>query len=63
MDSPDQPMEPESFEEVYLTLVNAAKRMGVQTIFFSKVRPKVVDDKDLIDISSGLNPFHQKTEE
>ena len=63
MDSPDQSMEPESFEEVYPTLVKAANRIGVQTIFFSKVRPKAVDDKNLVDISDGLNPFHQKTED
>lgn len=63
MDSPDQSMEPESFEEVYPTLVKAASRIGVQTIFFSKVRPKAVDDKNLVDISDGLNPFHQKTED
>lgn len=63
MDSPDQPMEPDSFEEVYPTLVTGANEIGVQTIFFSKVRPNVVDDKDLIDISGGLNPFHQKTED
>ncbi len=63
MDSPDKSMEPESFEEVYPTLVKAANRIGVQTIFFSKVRPKAVDDKNLVDISDGLNPFHQKTED
>ena len=63
MDSPDQSMEPESFEEVYPTLLKAANSMDVQTIFLSKVRPKVVDNKDLIDIRGGLNPFHQKTEE
>lgn len=63
MDSPDQSMEPESFEEVYPTLFKAANSMDVQTIFLSKVRPKVVDNKDLIDIRGGLNPFHQKTEE
>lgn len=62
MDSPDQAMEPDSFEEIYPTLVQVANEIGVQTIFFSKVKPKVVDDIDLIDICGGLNPFHQKTD-
>lgn len=62
MDSPDQPMQPESFEEIYPTLVNTANKIGVQTIFFSKVKPNSVNDKDLIDICNGLNPFHQKTD-
>lgn len=60
MDSPDQAMEPESFEEVYPDLIKVANKIGIQTIFFSKVKPKVVEEKDLIDISCGLNPFHQK---
>ena len=40
-----------------------ANEIGIQTVFFSKVKPKVVENKDLIDISDGLNPFHQKREE
>lgn len=60
MDSPDQAMESESFEEVYPDLIKVANKIGIQTIFFSKVKPKVVEEKDLIDISCGLNPFHQK---
>jgi hypothetical protein len=30
-------------------------------IIVSVVLCKVVDNKDLVDIRSGLNPFHQKT--
>ncbi len=63
MDSPDQAMEPESFEEIYPTIIKVANEIGIQTVFFSKVKPKVVENKDLIDISDGLNPFHQKREE
>lgn len=63
MDSPDQSMEPESFEEIYPTLIEVANSIGVQTIFFSKVRPNNISVNDLVDISGGLNPFHQKTDE
>ncbi len=63
MDSPDQAMEPESFEEIYPTIIKAANEIGIQTVFFSKVKPIVVENKDLIDICDGLNPFHQKREE
>lgn len=59
MDSPDQALEQENFEEVYPTLIEVANKIGIQTIFFSKIKLKAVKDKDLIDISGGLNPFHQ----
>lgn len=59
MDSPDQALEQENFEEVYPTLIEVANKIGIQTIFFSKIKLKAVKDKELIDISGGLNPFHQ----
>lgn len=63
MDSPDQAMEQESFEEIYPTLIKVANEIGIQTIFFSKVKINGIDGKNLINICDGLNPFHQKAEE
>lgn len=63
IDSADQPMEDKSFEEIYPSLVEAAKSIGVQTIFISKYKPESVHDTDLIDITGGFNPFHQRNEE
>lgn len=63
MDSPDQPMESLSFEEIYPTIIEAANEIGIQTIFFSKIKVNSVKENDLIDISGGLNPFHQKNDE
>lgn len=60
IDSADQAMEDASFEEVYPSLVAIAKSVGVQTIFISKYKPESVEDADLIDITDGLNPFHQQ---
>ena len=60
IDSADQPMEERSFEEIYPSLIETAKKIGIQTIFISKVRPGTVKDEDLIDITEGLNPFHQQ---
>ena len=58
IDSADQSMEDQSFEEIYPSLIEISKNIGVQTIFISKARPKTVSDEDLIDITEGLNPFH-----
>lgn len=63
MDSPDQPMESTSFEEIYPTIIEVANEIGIQTIFISKIKINSIDKGDLIDISSGLNPFHQKNDE
>lgn len=63
MDSPDQAMDIASFEEIYPSMIKVANEIGIQTVFLSKVRVDAVDSMDLIDISEGLNPFHQKTEE
>lgn len=62
IDSADQAMEDASFEEIYPSLVEIANDIGIQTIFISKYKPSVVEDKDLVDITEGLNPFHQRTE-
>ncbi len=61
MDSVDQPMKNSSFEEIYPTIIEFANQIGIQTIFLSKVRPECVNESDLLDICSGLNPFHQKS--
>lgn len=62
MDSPDQPMESKAFEEIYPTIIEVANEIGIQTIFISKIKLNSIDKGDLIDISSGLNPFHQKND-
>ena len=56
-------MEDKSFEEIYPSLIEIAKNIGVQTIFVSKAKPATVNDDDLIDITDGLNPFHQQSAE
>ena len=37
-----------------------AKGVGVQTIFKSKYKPESAETADLIDITGGLNPYHQQ---
>lgn len=63
IDSADQSMDDKSFEEIYPSLIAIAKNIGVQTIFVSKYKPKSVHEPDLIDITDGLNPFHQQNAE
>lgn len=63
MDSPDQSMDSASFEEIYPAIVKVAKEIGIQTIFISKTKIGSVEESDLIDISKGLNPFHQRNNE
>ena len=60
IDSADQPMEDTSFEEIYPSLIEVARSVGVQLIFISKYKPTSVNEADLIDITEGLNPFHVK---
>ena len=62
IDSADQAMEDESFAKIYPSLVEIAKNIGVQTIFISKSLPDTVEEKDLVDIRDGLNPFHQSSD-
>lgn len=56
-------MESAAFEEIYPTIIEVANEIGIQTFFISKIKMKSVKESDLIDISSGLNPFHQKNDE
>ncbi len=63
IDSADQPMEVRSFEEVYPSLIEAAKSVDVQTIFISKYKPSSVLPADLVDITGGFNPFHHQSSE
>lgn len=60
IDSADQAMEDKSFEEIYPSLVEVAKNIGVQTIFISKFKPETIAKEDFLDITDGLNPFHLK---
>lgn len=62
IDSANQPMGLQIFEKVYPTIVSIAEQYGVQTIFMSKDLLESIDAGDLIDISTGLNKFHQKSE-
>ena len=55
-------MEDVSFEEIYPSLIEDAQSVGVQTIFISKYKSTSVQDSDLIDITGGFNPFHQRSE-
>ena len=62
IDSANQPMGQSVFEEVYPTITAIADQYGIQTIFMSKDRLEYLDAADVIDISMGLNKFHQKSE-
>lgn len=62
IDSANQPMGVQIFEKVYPTIISIADQYGVQTIFMSKDQLDNIDADDLIDISTGLNKFHQKSE-
>ena len=58
IDSADQSMEDNSFDEIYPSLIKMAQSIGIQTIFISKHLPTYIKQEDLTDISGGLNPFH-----
>ena len=60
LDSANQPMGTEIFQEVYPMITSLAKNIGIQTIFLSKDRIEGIADEDFIDISEGLNKFHIK---
>jgi len=62
IDSANQPMGLQIFEQVYPTITTIAEQYGIQTIFMSKDRLEHLDENDVIDISTGLNKFHQKSE-
>ena len=59
IDSANQPMGVEIFEKVYPTIISIADQYGLQTVFMSKDRIDVPSD-DFIDISNGLNRFHEQ---
>jgi len=60
IDSANQPMGIESFREVYPTIVAFADEIGLQTIFLSKDNIEGISDEDFIDVSGGLNKFHDQ---
>lgn len=60
IDSANQPMGIESFREVYPTIINFADKIGLQTIFLSKDHIDGIPEEDFIDISNGLNRFHEQ---
>lgn len=62
IDSANQPMGLQIFEKVYPTIISIADQYGIQTIFMSKDQLEHIDPDSLIDISAGLNKFHQKAE-
>ena len=63
IDSANQPMGIESFREVYPTIVDFADKIGLQTIFLSKDNIEGISDDDFIDVSGGLNKFHEQKSE
>lgn len=60
IDSANQPMGIDIFKKVYPEIISLADRVGIQTIFMSKDKLSNIAAEDLIDISSGLNPFHRQ---
>ncbi|AIQ46477.1 hypothetical protein R70723_11815 [Paenibacillus sp. FSL R7-0273] len=58
IDSANQPMGIESFKEVYPTIVAFANKIGLQTIFLSKDKIEGISYDGFIDVSGGLNKFH-----
>lgn len=59
IDSANQPMGTDSFEKVYPVIIEMAEKIGIQTIFLSKDKINGINPNDFIDISEGLNKFHQ----
>ena len=62
IDSANQPMGIDVFEKVYPTIIAIAEKYGIQTIFMSKDLLYSIGPADLVDISSGLNRFHQNAD-
>lgn len=63
IDSANQPMGVESFKEVYPTIIAFAEEIGLQTLFLSKDKIDCISDDDFIDISNGLNKFHNQSKD
>lgn len=59
MDSVNQPMQSDSFSKIYPRILEIADEIGLQTIFLSK--EQIAGIPADIDISNGLNPFHDKS--
>lgn len=59
IDSADQTIQNVYFEKIYPKLVAYAKDYNIQLIFLSKEIPNTVDKNDVVDLSGGLNPFHE----
>ena len=59
VDSADQSIQNNYFDEIYPYAIDIAKRIGVQTIFLSKYKPNSIKNEDFVDITKGLNPFHK----
>ena len=61
IDSANQPMGIEIFEQLYPSIIEYANQIGIQTIFLSKEKIDGIDPSDFIDISNGLNKFHKQS--
>lgn len=59
IDSADQTIQNVYFEKIYPKLVDYAKEYNIQLIFLSKELPNTVDKNEVVDLSGGLNPFHE----
>lgn len=59
IDSANQSMEIDCFQKIYPVFVEMAEKIGIQTIFLSKDKIEGIRSEDFIDISNGLNKFHQ----
>ena len=59
IDSANQSMETDCFQKVYPVFMEMAETIGIQTIFLSKEKIEGIRSEDFIDISDGLNRFHQ----
>lgn len=63
IDSADQSMDDNSFDEIYPSLIKMAQGIGIQTIFISKHFLSYINPEDLTDISGGLNPYHLRRDD
>lgn len=59
IDSANQSMEIDCFQKLYPVFIQMAEKIGIQTIFLSKDKIEGIRSEDFIDISDGLNRFHQ----
>ncbi len=59
VDSANQSMEINCFNKIYPVIMEMVEKIGIQTIFISKDKIDGIRSEDFIDISEGLNRFHQ----